>query len=142
MANPAFSTRYILPDGRLAVNVTEAKTLAAKDSGIVQNVIVADVVVTGPATATVGAWAVRDGGIRETGGPAGAIIGPARPTLDVNASDTLAGLNYEGTEADGKYVRVPAATARVGDEIRILNTGATNGGIILPETVGDWQREA
>lgn len=142
MANPAFSTRYTLPDGRLAVNVTENKTLAAEDSGIVQNVIKASVVVTLPATATVGAWCVRDGGVRETNGPAGAVISPANPTVDPNGSDTVAGLNVEGTEADGKYLKVPAASAQYGDELAVLNTGATNGGVLLPGTRGDWQREA
>lgn len=142
MANPAFSTRYKLPDGRLAVNVTENKTLAAEDSGIVQNVIAANVVVTLPATATVGAWTVRDGGIPETDGPTGAVVAPARPQVVPNGSDTVAGLNVEGTEADGKYLRVSANNAKVGDEIRVLNTGATDGGIILPGTRGDWEREA
>lgn len=141
MANPAFSTRYKLPDGRLAVNVTENKTLAAEDSGLVQNVTVASVVLTAPAVATQGAWIIRDGGVKTTGGPAGAIVSPSRPTLDVNASDTLAGLNVEGTEADGKYVQVPAATAQPGDEITIVNTGATNGGLIALPVKGDWQRE-
>lgn len=142
MANPAYSTRYPLPDGRLAVNVTENKTLAAEDSGIVQVVTVAGVVVTGPAVATQGAWCVLDGGVRVTSGPAGAVISPANPTVDLNGSDTLAGLNVEGTEADGKYLKVPAATAKVGDELRWINTGATNGGLVLPDTKGDWQREA
>jgi hypothetical protein len=142
MANPAFSTRYRLPDGRYAINVTENKTLAAEDSGLVQNVTVASVVVTLPATATQGSWTIRDGGIAETSGPAGAIVSPSRPTVDPNASDTVAGLNVEGTEADGKYLRVSAANARVGDEITIINTGATNGGIIVAPTLGDWEREA
>lgn len=142
MANPAYSTRYTLPDGRLAVDVTENKTLAAEDSGIVQNVVAASVVVTAPAVATQGAWTVRDGGLRTTGRPNGAVTGAARPTLDVNASDTLAGLNVEGTEADGKNLRVGEATAQPGDEISIINTGATNGGLVLPGTKGDWAREA
>lgn len=142
MANPAYSTRYKLPDGRLAVNVTEAKTLAAEDSGIVQNVIAASVVVTLPATATVGVFTVRDGGVPETNGPSGAVVAPANPTVDPNTSDTVAGLNVEGTEADGKYLKVGASTAKVGDEISVLNTGATNGGVVLPGTKGDWAREA
>jgi hypothetical protein len=142
MANPAYSTRYRLPDGRLAVNVTENKTLAAEDSGIVQNVIAPSVVMAVPATATVGAWTIRDGGVPQTNGPAGAGKQPARPTVDPNASDTVAGLNVEGTEADGKYLQVAESGARIGDELRILNTGATNGGVVLPGTTGDWGREA
>lgn len=142
MANPAFSTRYKGRDGRLWIDVTENKTLAAEDSGLVQNVTAASVTLTVPATATVGSWTVRDGGVKETSGPDGAIVSAARPTIDVNASDTLAGLNVEGTEADGKYIRVAAATASEGDEITITNTGATNGGFINGAVKGDWEREA
>lgn len=139
MANPAFSTRYKLPDGRYAVNVTEAKTLAAEDSGLVQNVTVANVTVTLPATATQGVWTIRDGGVKSTGGPAGAISTPAIPKVDPNASDTVAGFDVEGTEADGKYL--VNTGGREGDEITIINTGATNGGIVL-RSRGDWLREA
>ncbi len=142
MANPAYSTRYKLPDGRLAVNVTENKTLTAADSGIVQNVITAGVTVTAPAVATQGVWTVRDGGVPVTSGPSGAVVSPANPKVDVNASDTLAGLNVQGTASDGKYLQVPSATAAIGDEISFANTGATDGGLVLPGTKGDWQREA
>lgn len=138
MANPAFSTRYRLPDGRLAVNVTENKTLAAEDSGLVQNVTAASVTVTLPATATVGTWTVRDGGVKETNGPDGALVAAAVPTVDPNAGDTVAGLNVEGTEADGKYLRNTGG--RIGDEITITN-GPTNGGYISGPVVGDWVRE-
>lgn len=139
MANPAFSTRYRLPDGRYAVNVTENKTLAAADSGLVQNVTVASVVVTGPATATQGFWTIRDGGVRATGGPVGAVTGPALPTFDPNTSDTAAGFNVSGTAADGKYLKNTGG--RFGDEITIQNTGATDGPIITG-AIGDWLREA
>lgn len=142
MANPAFSTRYKGRDGRLWIDVTEAKTLAAEDSGLVQNVIAAGVTLTLPATATVGSWTIRDGGVAETNGPDGAVVSAANPTVDANTSDTVAGLNVEGTEADGKYLKVAAATASEGDEITITNTGATNGGFVNGAVKGDWQREA
>lgn len=143
MANPAYSTRYTLPDGRLAVDVTENKTLTAADSGIVQNVTVASVILTLPATATQGSWTVRDGGVAVTNGPAGAIVSAARPTVDPNGSDTVAGLNVQTTAADGKYLQVGANTAKPGDEITIQNTGATDGGIVVGGSVkGDWGREA
>lgn len=141
MANPAFSTAYRGPDGRLWVNVTEAKTLAAADSGIVQNVIYANGVITLPATATVGCWTIRNGGVPVTSGPAGSGSNENLISVDPNASDTVAGLNVSGTSADGKMLQNTAATARVGDEITILNTGATDGGIVL-ETKGTWAREA
>lgn len=139
MANPAFSTRYRLPDGRYAVNVTENKTLAAADSGIVQNVTVASVVVTLPATATQGSWTIRDGGVAASSGPSGAIVSAAIPTVDPNASDTVAGFNVSGASADGKYLQNTGG--RPGDEITIQNTGATDGGIVT-ESIGDWLREA
>ena len=139
MANPAFSTRYRLPDGRYAVNVTENKTLAAEDSGLVQNVTVASVVITLPAVATQGVWTIRDGGVKVTNGPEGAVVTPAIPTVDPNAGDTLAGLNVEGTEQDGKYRKNTGG--QIGDEITVANTGATNGGLII-NSVGDWVLES
>lgn len=139
MANPAFSTRYRLPDGRYAVDVTEAKTLAAEDSGLVQNVRVANTVVTLPATATVGVWTIRDGGVKSASGPEGAITTPANPRIDPNTSDTVAGFNVEGTEQDGKYLT--NTSGREGDEITIMN-GPTNGGVVTTPTKGDWAREA
>jgi hypothetical protein len=142
MANPAFSTRYKGRDGRLWIDVTENKTLAAEDSGLVQNVTATGVTLTVPATATVGSWTIRDGGVAATNAADGAIASAARPIIDVNASDTLAGLNVEGTEADGKYIRVASASASEGDEITITNTGATNGGFINGAVKGDWEREA
>lgn len=139
MANPAFSTRYRLPDGRYAVNVTENKTLAAEDSGLVQNVTVANVTLTLPAVATQGVWTIRDGGVKVSNGPVGAVVSAAVPKVDPNASDTVAGFNVEGTEADGKYLTNTGG--QIGDEITIANTGATNGGLVTASK-GDWAREA
>lgn len=139
MANQAFSARYRLPDGRYAVNVDSAKTLTAADSGIVQNVIAASVVVTLPATAVVGTWTIRDGGVAATSAAAGAIANPAYPSVDPAAADTVAGFNVSGTAADGKYLT--NTSGRVGDEIRISNTGATDGGVVTA-SIGDWTREA
>lgn len=139
MANQAYSARYQLPDGRYAVNVDSAKTLAAEDSGIVQNVIAAGVVLTLPAVATQGVWTIRDGGVPVSSGPAGAVTTASVVTVDPNASDTLAGLNVEGTEQDGKYFKNTGGD--IGDEIVIINTGATNGGLIA-STKGDWILES
>lgn len=141
MANPAFSTRYKLPDGRYAVNVTENKTLTAADSGLVQNVTVASITVTLPATATQGVFTVRDGGVKTTGGPNGAVVAPAYPKVDPNASDTISGFNVSGTAADGKYLYTSTSNGREGDEITVQNTGATDGGVVVGAK-GDWLREA
>jgi hypothetical protein len=137
MANPAFSAAYRGNDGRLWVDVTEAKTLAAEDSGIVQNVIYASGVVTLPATATVGCWTIRNGGVPVTSGPDGTGDDGNLVTVTPNGSDTLAGLNKEGTESDGGSLVNTAATARVGDYVTVLNTGATNGGVII-DSAGTW----
>jgi hypothetical protein len=141
MANPIFSTAYRGQDGRLWIDVTEAKTLAAEDSGIVQNVIYASGVITLPAVATQGCWTIRNGGVPVTSGPDGTGDDGNLVSVDPNGSDTVAGLNVEGTEADGKKLNNTAATALVGDEVTIINTGATDGGIVV-STQGIWARES
>jgi hypothetical protein len=142
MANPANTTAYRLPDGRLAVNVTEAKTLASEDGGYVQNVIYADGVVTVPATATQGNWTIRNGGVPKSGAPAGTGSDGNKIEVDCDASDTFQGLNVTGAASNGKKLINTAATARVGDEVTIVNTGATDGPIIQGGSViGIWARE-
>lgn len=138
MANPANSTAYRLPDGRMAVNVTEAKTLALADAGYVQNVIYANGAVTLPATAVHGVFTVRNGGVPVTSGPAGTGDDGNLITVTPNASDKVAG-GVDGTATDGKPFENTAATARVGDEITILNTGATDGGTVT-SIKGVWVR--
>lgn len=141
MANMANTAAYRLSDGRFAVDVDSAKTLAAVDSGYVQNVIAAAGVCTVPATATPGAWTIRNGGSRVTNGPVGTGSNGMLVEVDCNASDTFQGMNVTGTAADGKKLVNTAATARVGDEVSISNTGATDGPIIR-DFKGVWTREA
>jgi hypothetical protein len=141
MSNPANTTAYVGNDGRLWVDVTEAKTLVAADSGYVQNVIYANGVVTLPATAVPGVWHVRNGGVPVSGGPAGTGDDGNLISVDPNASDTIIGFNVaDGTSADGKALQNTAATAKVGDEVTILSIAATNGpyGIAMK---GTWARE-
>lgn len=138
MANPANSTAYRLPDGRMAVNVTEAKTLALADSGYVQNVIYANGAVTLPATAVHGVYTIRNGGVPKSGSTAGSGADGNLITVTPNASDLVVG-GVDGTATDGKPFENTAATARVGDEITILNTGATNGGCVT-DVKGIWVR--
>jgi hypothetical protein len=130
MANPTFSDAYRGHDDRLWVDVTEAKTLGAEDSGIVQNVIYANGVVTLPATATNGMWTIRNGGVPASGTPDGAGDDGNLVTVTPNGADTIAGLNVEGTEDEGGTITNTAATSRVGDEITICNAGGTDGGIV------------
>lgn len=141
MANPAFSDAYRGSDGRLWIDVTEAKTLAAQDSGIVQNVIYANGVVTLPATAVEGAYTIRNGGVPQTDAPAGTGDDGNLIEVDPAVGDTLAGLDVEGTESDGKKVINTAATARVGDEVTIINTTGGDGGMLI-NVKGEWAREA
>lgn len=139
MANPANTTAYRLPDGRMAVNVTEAKTLAVADQGYVQNVIYANGVVTLPATATEGIWTIRNGGVPE-GGTAGSGDDGNLISVSPNASDNIEG-GVSGTATDDKDLQNTAATARVGDEVTIINNGRTAGPSVL-SIKGVWAREA
>ena len=140
MSNPANTTAYRGQDGRLWVDVTEAKTLVAADSGYVQNVKYANGVVTLPATAVPGVWTVRNGGVvinSEGSGQDGNLI-----SVDPNSSDTIIGFDVaDGTSADGKKLNNTAATARVGDEVTILSVAATNGPYLIGMK-GTWAREA
>lgn len=138
MANPANSTAYRLPDGRMAVNVTEAKTLAAADSGYVQNVIYANGAVTLPATAVHGTFIIRNGGVPISGGPSGTGDDGNLITVTPNASDNVEG-GVSGTATDGKPFENTAATARVGDEITVINSGLTAGGMVSG-VKGIWVR--
>lgn len=138
MANPANSTAYKLPDGRVAVNVTEAKTLALTDCGYVQNVIYADGAVTLPATAVAGSFTIRNGGVPKSGAPVGTGDDGNKISVIPNASDKIEG-GVSGTATDGKPFENTAATAKVGDEITILNTGATDGGVVSA-IKGTWVR--
>jgi len=138
MANPANSTAYRLPDGRMAVNVTEAKTLALADSGYVQNVIYANGEVTLPATAVLGVFTVRNGGVPKSGSTAGSGADGNKISVFPNASDKIAG-GVDGTYTDGKPFENTAATARVGDEIVINNNGGTDGGVVQ-SLRGIWVR--
>ena len=138
MANPANSTAYKLPDGRIAVNVTEAKTLALADSGYVQNVIYANGAVTLPATAVLGVYTIRNGGVPQVTGMAGSGDDGNLITVTPNASDKIAG-GVDGTATDGKPFENTAATAKVGDEIVINNNGGTDGGVVQ-SIRGIWVR--
>lgn len=137
MANPANSTAYRLPDGRIAVDVTEAKTLALADAGYVQNVIYANGAVTLPATAVIGSWTIRNGGVK-AGGSTGSGDDGNKISVLPNGSDKVTG-GVDGTATDGKPFENTAATARVGDEITIVNTGATDGGFVTG-LKGIWVR--
>jgi hypothetical protein len=137
MANPTNDKAYRLPDGRMAVDVTEAKTLALADSGYVQNVVYANGIVTLPATAVLGVYTIRNGGVK-AGSTAGSGADGNKISVVPNASDKIAG-GVDGTYTDGKPFENTAATARVGDEIVINNNGGTDGGVVQ-SIKGIWVR--
>lgn len=128
--------------GRYGVDVDSAKTLGIADSGLVQNVIGASVVVTLPATATQGSWPVVLGGVPVTDGPAGAITGDGAQLVQIspNASDKIQG-GPDGTATDDKDMILTAALGKVGDFMVIQNTGETNGPLVTAYK-GAWAREA
>lgn len=143
MANPANSTAYVGNDGRLWVDVTEAKTLAAEDSGYVQNVIYASATITGPAAATNGHFVIRNGGVPQASVLAGSGDDGNDVSFDPASADTVIGFNVaDGTSADGKKITNTAATAHVGDEIGVrYDAGSTNGPVVT-HIKGIWAREA
>ncbi|MDP4225059.1 MAG: hypothetical protein Q8910_01620 [Bacteroidota bacterium] len=135
MANP--TTTYFLADGRLAINVTENKTLALADCGIVQNVIADGVVVTLPATAAGFAFIVRNGGVKVTSGPTGAVAdGSAVVKVSPAAADQISGVGL--TPADDKDLINTKATSKVGDEVTLISE--TNG-YTVSKLLGTWARE-
>lgn len=137
MANP--TTLYTLPDGRIAVNVTEAKTLAITDVGVVQNVIADAITITLPATVVGYHYTLRNGGVPVTSGPAGTgADGSLALTVSPNSADLIAGMQV--TAADDKDFVNTKTTARVGDELRLLGDG-TNGWKVT-YVKGTWAKEA
>ncbi len=122
MANP--TTLYNLPDGRRAVNVTENKTLAIGDQGIVQNVITDAIAITLPATVVGYSYTIRNGGDAPTGAPTGAGSNESAIVKIIPAtSDLIAGMQL--TASDDDTINNTKATAVVGDEISLVGNGTT-----------------
>lgn len=141
MANPANSTAYRGQDGRLWVDVTEAKTLTIADSGYVQNVIYDNAVITLPATAVVGKFNIRAGGVKKTGAPTGtADDGSMKLSVSPVAADQIQG-GVDGTAVDNKDLILAKATMRVGDFVEIISANETNGPVV-GAIAGTWSREA
>ena len=124
MANPI--TPYKGNDGRLWINVSENKTLAATEFGWVQNVIADGLTLTLPASATVLAGSeitLRNGGVPKTNAPVGTgddgsiafVVTPA-------AGDGVTGNGF--TAAINKGVTYVKSGGKVGDEITLSCGGA------------------
>lgn len=137
MANS--TTLYRLPDGRTAVDVTEAKTLAITDQGVVQVVKTDAIAVTLPATVVGYSFTVMNGGDAPTGAPTGAGGNEScLVELAPVAADLIAGGQI--TAADDKSYLNTKATARVGDEVTVVGNGTT--GWNITHQKGIWAREA
>ena len=137
MANS--TTLFQLPDGRMAVDVTEAKTLAAKDCGVVQNVIADALNITLPATVVGYNFTLRNGGDNASGTPTrSGADGSAIVKITPNASDYIAGL--ELTESDADSINNTKATAKVGDEISLIADGVN--GWFVSNLKGTWAQIA
>lgn len=137
MANS--TTLYVAPDGRTSVDVTENKTLALTDQGIVQNVITDAITVTLPSTAAGSTFTVRNGGVPKSGAPAGTGDDfSCLVTLAPAAADKIQGNAF--TAADNKAALNTKATARIGDELLIVGDGVDGWNIIRVK--GVWARAA
>ncbi len=136
MANPANTTAYQLGDGRMAVDVTENKSLAITDTGFVQNCI-GDVTVTIPATSTLGIWTIRNKGKAITSdGPDGAVASGNTLRIATNSSDKISG-GVAGSAADNDQFR----TTEAGAEFTVMNVNQTDGPVAV-EVRGAWTRHA
>jgi hypothetical protein len=137
MANP--TTLYTLHDGRLAVDVTEAKTLAIGDQGVVQNVITDGVVVTLPATVVGYNFTIRNGGDNAANTSKGSVAdGSALVSVIPNSSDLIAGMQLTASDADS--IDNTKATSKVGDEISLIGNGTT--GWNISALRGTWAQVA
>ncbi|MBM4644769.1 hypothetical protein GS464_20220 [Rhodococcus hoagii] len=114
---------------RKSAEVAASKTVAAADSGVVQNVTKDAVVVTLPATAAGLTVTIRNGG--KADGQVGFSISP-------NSADKIQG--YGLTSADNKDVINTKATARAGDEITLVGDGVD--GWFVQNATGVFDREA
>ena len=108
---------------RKSANVSADKTLAAADSGVVQNVIADGVTITLPATAT----AV----VRAAGVPAGGPVGSgSNKSQEVVVTGTVAGLG--GASASATFTLAKDDMV-AGDEIAFVNG-------VVAYAVGNWVR--
>lgn len=136
MANS--TTLYKLPDGRVAVDVTENKTLDDTGCGVVQVVKSDAIVITLPSTVVGYNYTVRNGGVKKTGSTFGSgDDGSAIVTISPAAADKIAGLGFTAT--DNKDIINTKATAKVGDEVTLIGDGAN--GWMVNRVIGTWISE-
>lgn len=136
MANS--TTLYTLPDGRRAVDVTENKTVAAVDGGVVQVVRTDAITITLPSTADGLAFTFMNGGDNASGTPTGAAAdGSCAVNISPAAADLITGVL--ATPVDNKDLINTKATSKVGDEVTII--GGDANGWNITSIKGIWARE-
>ena len=137
MANS--TTLYTGQDGRRWVDVTENKTLAAVDGGVVQNVLTDAITITLPSTAAGLVFTVRNGGDNDASAAVGSgYNGSMAVNLSPAAADLITGVL--ATPVDNKDLINTKATAQVGDEVTV--TGGDANGWNITNIKGIWAREA
>lgn len=137
MANS--TTLFKLPDGRMAVDVTEAKTLAIKDCGVVQNVIYDSAVITLPATVVGYSYTVRNGGVKASSTPTrSGADGSALITIVPDGTEYISGCELASDASD--TLKNTKATAKVGDEVSLVAAAAT--GWTVAKMKGIWANTA
>jgi len=135
MANS--TTLYRLKDGRMAVDVTEAKTLALKDCGVVQNVTIDALTITLPAAVVNYSYTIRNGGVKATSGPTGSgSDGSVAITIAPDGTEYMSGCELT-TDASDLVVNTKA-TSQVGDEIGLVASTAT--GWLITKLKGTWAK--
>lgn len=138
MANS--TTLYVGDLGRTQVDVTENKTLALTDQGVIQNVITDAITITLPATAAGNSFWIRNGGVPASSAIGAGSGGDASVLVAIapNASDKVQGLQF--TAADNKSILNTKATSKVGDYLHIVGDGVD--GYNIQHAKGVWARAA
>ncbi len=130
-----------LGNGHKSVDVNVNKTLTAADCGIVQNVIIDGITITLPSTALGLHYTIRNSGATKLLATAGTgDDGSVLVTVAPAAADGITGNGF--TAATNKSALNTKATAKVGDYISIMGTGAAGvTGWVMTAVRGTWVRQ-
>lgn len=135
LAGDPYSTRA--GRARIYENIDTSKTLAAIDSGTVQNVIADSQVITLPATVVGLTFTIRNGGAPTANAPIGTgADGTVLVSIAPNAADNIAGGSF--TAVDNKALNNTKVTANVGDEVTLVGDGVN--GWFIKNIIGTWAK--
>lgn len=129
-------------DGKPYENIDTSKSLAAADSGVIQNVVADAITITVPATVVGHTYIIRNGGVKTTSGTAGSgANGTAIVDVRTTGTDGVTGLNV--TAAASKGMVNTKATSQVGDYIVLVGTGVNSAvAWVVQDAKGIWVRQA